>query len=253
MPCWPITASSQAGSAGAMCDPYFYEDAPIFRNKLGIKNSTELKHIETELSRVNTRLLYEKGFEDFSPAGLCEIHRTLFGSLYDWAGQYRHIGLEKPEQLLNGRSVWYSNENDILEDLTAAFDRLRCVPWAELYLEQFGYEMARMFPPIWQVHPFLKGNTLSVIVMMIFFAEHYGYSVDQSFLEDGLGSIRDAFIMASLDQFSEFEHLEQLLLDIVHITPIGNNEEDMDIKPVLDEKSPGYQREEVHRALYCSK
>lgn len=73
-----------------------------------------------------------------------------------------------------------------MEDLKAAFDRLRCVPWAEFCME------------------------LSVIMMMLFFAEHCGYSVDQSFLEDGSGGIRDAFVMASPDQFSEFGHLEQL-------------------------------------------
>lgn len=160
-------------------------------------------------------LLYEKGFENFSPAGLCEIHFALFGDLYDWAGQYRHISLEKPEQRLCGRSVWYSRENDISEDLKVAFSRLLCVPWAELNREQFVYEMARTFPPIWQVHPFREGNTQSVIMMMMFFAEHHGYSVDQTLLMSSAGSIRDSLVMASLDQFSEFEPLEKLLLDIV--------------------------------------
>ena len=198
-----------------MSDPYFYIDAPVFRNRLGTKDKTTLNRIEAELSRANMMLLYEKGFEDFSPAGLCEIHFALFGNLYDWAGQYRHISLEKPEQLLCGRSVWYSRENDISEDLKVAFSRLLCVPWAELNREQFVYEMARMFPPIWQVHPFREGNTKSVIMMMIFFVEHYGYSVDQQLLVSSAGSIRDSLVMASLDQFSEFEPLEKLVLDIV--------------------------------------
>lgn len=104
-----------------MSDPYFYIDAPVFRNKLGVRDKTTLKRIEAELSRANMMLLYEKGFENFSPAGLCEIHFELFGDLYDWAGQYRHISLEKPEQRLCGRSVWYSRENDISEDLKVAF------------------------------------------------------------------------------------------------------------------------------------
>lgn len=203
-----------------MSDPYFYIDAPVFRNKLGVRDKTTLKRIEAELSRANMMLLYEKGFENFSPAGLCEIHFALFGDLYDWAGQYRHISLEKPEQRLCGRSVWYSRENDISEDLKVAFSRLLCVSWDELNREQFVYEMARTFPPIWQVHPFREGNTQSILVMMMFFAEHYGYSVDQTLLVSNAGSIRDALVMASLDQFSEFERLEQLLLDIVHGTPI---------------------------------
>ncbi|MGN9096865.1 Fic/DOC family protein [Flintibacter porci] len=216
-----------------MPDPYFYIDAPVFRNKLGIRDKTTLKRIEAELSRANMMLLYEKGFEDFSPTGLCEIHYTLFGDLYDWAGQYRHIGLEKPEQLLYGRSVWYSSEKDIPKDLKVAFDRLNCTPWSELSLEQFVYEMARTFPPIWQVHPFLDGNTQSVIMMMTFFLDHYGYSMNQKVLSVSSGYIHDAFVLASLDQFSEFELLEQLLMDAVRSESIRYDEENFDTGSVL--------------------
>ena len=35
----------------------------------------------------------------------CNIHRYLFGDIYDWAGQYRVINIEKRERLLGGRSV----------------------------------------------------------------------------------------------------------------------------------------------------
>ena len=70
--------------------------------------------VEAEQSRANMMLLYERGFSDFTPAGLCEIHRFLFGDIYDWAGEYRIINIEKREKLLAGRSVWYSNDEDIV-------------------------------------------------------------------------------------------------------------------------------------------
>ena len=64
-----------------MSDPYLYEDVPVLKNKLGIKNEKTLDHIEAEQSRANMMLLYEQGFQDFSPNGLREIHRTLFGDI----------------------------------------------------------------------------------------------------------------------------------------------------------------------------
>lgn len=100
-----------------MPDPYLYDDVPVLQNKLGIKVEQTLDQIEAELSRANMMLLYERGFEDFSPAGLCEIHRSLFGDIYDWAGKYRIINIEKREALLAGRSVWYSNDENIPDDL----------------------------------------------------------------------------------------------------------------------------------------
>ena len=104
-----------------MSDPYLYEDVPVLKNKLGIKNEQTLGRIEAEQSRANMMLLYEQGFQDFSPNGLRVIHRTLFGDIYEWAGQHRVINIEKREILLAGRSVWYSNDYRLDEDLDEAF------------------------------------------------------------------------------------------------------------------------------------
>ena len=74
-----------------MSDPYLYEDVPVLKNELGIKNEKTLDRIEAEQSRANMMLLYEQGFQDFSLDGLREIHWILFGDIYEWASQYRII------------------------------------------------------------------------------------------------------------------------------------------------------------------
>lgn len=134
-----------------MFDPYVYDDTPILINKLDIKNEKTLDLIEAEQSRVNMMLLYNKGFNDFSPNGLCEIHNYLFGDIYDWAGKYRIINIEKRETILAGRSVWYSNDEKISEDLEYAFNKISKTNWENISKEQFVYQLSRLFPPIWQV------------------------------------------------------------------------------------------------------
>ena len=42
------------------------------------------------------------------------------------------------------------------------------------------------------------------------------------------GYVRGSFVMASLDQFSEFEHLERILLDAVCDEPIDYSEESLE-------------------------
>ena len=88
-----------------MSDPYLYEEIPVLKNKLDIRVEETLALVEAELSRANMMLLYEQGFHDFSPDGLRFIHQELFGDIYDWAGQYRIINIEK---LSPGRSflIW---------------------------------------------------------------------------------------------------------------------------------------------------
>lgn len=203
-----------------MSDPYLYPDVPLLRNKLGIKTEKTLDVAEAELSRANMMLLYEQGFSDFSPSGLCEIHRFLFSDIYDWAGTYRIINIQKAEKLLAGRSVWYSNAEDIERDLGETFTALMSFSWTQCTREEYVAGLARLFPPIWQVHPFREGNTRSVVMLMTLFVESHGYFFDKDLLAVSAGYVRDSFVMACLDQFSEFEHLEQILLDAVCAEPI---------------------------------
>ena len=207
-----------------MPDLYLYEDAPVLRNKLDLRDEKTLDLIEAEQSRQNMMLLYERGFHDFSPEGLCEIHRTLFGDLYEWAGKYRVINIEKREKLLAGRSVWYSNAEDIGAGLESAFAAIRSLDWPRMDKAQFVKALARHFPKIWQVHPFREGNTRTVVMMLTFFVEHHGYYMDQELMAACSGYVRDSFVMASLDRYSEYEHLEKILMDAVCEEPIRYDE-----------------------------
>lgn len=45
-----------------MADLYLYDDVPVLRNSLGIKDENTLDRIEAEQSRANMMLLYERGF-----------------------------------------------------------------------------------------------------------------------------------------------------------------------------------------------
>lgn len=225
-----------------MHDPYLYDDVPVLRNQLEIRDEKTLDLIEAEQSRQNMILLYEKGFHDFTPEGLCEIHRILFGDLYDWAGKYRIINIEKREKLLAGRSVWYSNDEDIPGDLFRAFESIREEVWENMSREVFVQTLTRLFPKIWQVHPFREGNTRTVVMMMTFFVEHYGYYMDQELLAVSAGYVRDSFVMASLDQFSEYEHLERILLDAVCDEPIEYDVADLDDLTQPNSKSERYKK-----------
>ena len=125
-----------------MTDPYLYDDVPILQNTLAIKDEKTLDLIEAEQSRANMMLLYEQGFHDFSPTGLQTIHRFLFGDIYSWAGKFRIINIEKRERLLGGRSVWYSNDEDIPQDLESAFQSIHLLKWEHFPRDAFVHYLA---------------------------------------------------------------------------------------------------------------
>ena len=181
-----------------MNDIYLYEDVPVLKNKFGIKDEKTLDLVEAEQSRASMMLLYEHGFHDFSNRGVKKIHRTLFEDVYEWAGNYRVINIIKREPVLAGQSVWYSNAEDIPHDLKSAWDEIHQLKWASLSKKDFAKEIAHKFPKIWRVHPFREGNTRTVVMLITFFVEHYGYYFDQELLAQSAGYVRDALVMACL-------------------------------------------------------
>ena len=51
-----------------MPDLYLYDDVPVLKNKLDIRDEKTLDLIESEQSRANMMLLYERGFMTFLPS-----------------------------------------------------------------------------------------------------------------------------------------------------------------------------------------
>lgn len=203
-----------------MKDLYLIENSTVLKNLLDITDEKELDLAEAELSRASMMLLYENGFDDFSSGGFCFIHKVLFGDVYEWAGQYRKINIRKREKLLAGQSVWYSNVTEIGNDLDNAFDEINKVDWASLSRENYAKQIARLFPKLWQVHPFREGNTRTTVMMMTFFVEHHGYFFDQNLMAESAGYVRDSFVMASLGENSDYEYLEKILLDAICTEPV---------------------------------
>lgn len=198
-----------------MNDPYLYEGTSVLRNKLGIKESTALDVAEAEISRANMMELLESGFQDFSPRGMRAIHRKLFQDVYDWAGKYRTINIEKRERVLAGLTVWYSRDEAIPKDLETAFKRLNGKDWADCPKDQFVKQLTEVFPPIWQVHPFREGNTRTTVLLMTLFTEHHGFDMNFELLAKHSGYVRDSFVMASIGEYAEPEHLAKILSDAV--------------------------------------
>ena len=214
-------------------DIYLFEDCKVLKNKLGIKDEAQLDKAESEFASISMMELMESGFFDFSPSGVCKIHK------YDWAGEYRIINIQKREPLLAGKSVWYSNWEDIDRDLKSAWKKIDAVHWSNLLHDEFAKSVTRLFPAIWQAHPFREGNTRTIVMLIALFAEHYGYYFDYELMAASAGYVRNAFVLCCFGENSEFEHLEKILLDAISTEPVDESEES---EPETNNKSSKYEK-----------
>ena len=114
-------------------------------NKLGITDSAELARTEELISKKAAVYLYDSGKLDSLAPGtfetLCEIHRTLFEKIYDFAGHIRHVNLAKGN--FRFASAVYLNEavQKIEQMPQSSFDEI-----VEKYVEMNV------------AHPFREGN-----------------------------------------------------------------------------------------------
>ena len=220
-------------------DVYLFEDCKVLKNKLGIKNESELDKAESEFASISMMGLMDSGFSDFSAKGTCAIHKTIFGDVYDWAGEYRIINIQKREAILAGKSVWYSNCEIIDKDLRAAWEKIKAVDWVNLSHDVFAKSIAHLFPAIWQAHPFREGNTRTVVMLIALFAEYYGYYFDYELMAASAGYVRNAFVLCCFGENSEYEHLERILCDAISTEPIEDSDEP---ESVAEEKSFKYEK-----------
>ena len=86
-------------------------------------------------------------------------------------------------------------------------------------------------------------------MMLTFFVEQYGFYMDQELLAASAGYVRDSFVMASLDQFSEYEHLERILLDAVCDEPILYDEASLEEDDSADTRSEKYKKYQTEKYI----
>ncbi len=71
----------------------------VLKNKLGIENSSELREVEEKISKLRAREIFEKNlyssFETGTFKGLSDIHKFIFGDIYDFAGKIRNVNISK--------------------------------------------------------------------------------------------------------------------------------------------------------------
>ncbi|WP_168121396.1 Fic family protein [Paenibacillus sp. HB172176] len=71
----------------------------VLENKLGLTDSSELAHVEEKVSKKKALEMFESGLLDSFEAGtfeaLAEIHRYLFGEIYDFTGKVRGVNIAK--------------------------------------------------------------------------------------------------------------------------------------------------------------
>lgn len=193
-------------------DPYLYEDVPVLKNIPGVKDADELKRIEGDLTGMTMGIVYAQGYRRFNTATLCEIHRIIFGDLYDWAGAFRTINIIKPEAILGGDTVRYAAPTEIKKELDAISKEVAKLKKSE-DSRTLVFKIVRITAAMWQTHPFREGNTRAVIVFSVLLSARLGIELDYELISRNAAYVRNALVWCTQGIYSNFEYLERIYYD----------------------------------------
>lgn len=130
-----------------------YPGTSLLINKLGIQNQKQLEESETLVTTARSLQFELSPFEeelDFTYYR--RLHRFVFESLYDWAGELRPVNLSK----LHTR---FCPAEDLETLAAACFSRLKHMNYlCNLPRGSFLEELVDLYVSINYLHPFREGN-----------------------------------------------------------------------------------------------
>jgi len=134
-------------------------------------------------------------------ASLKAIHKELFKDIYEHAGQFRRVNIYKPEPVLNGETVKYTNYTALEDTLEYDFDAEKSKSYAGLTDEKLIKRIASFTSSIWQAHPFMEGNTRTTAVFMECYLNNMGFPVDNTMFKDHSQYFRNALVRANFADY----------------------------------------------------
>jgi cell filamentation protein len=133
-------------------DPYSDPVTGVLYNKLGLISAADLETAEREITHAALILLDESPVSpSYDLPHLREIHRRIFGDIYDWAGQIRTVTIAKgavfclPQYIDSSATLIFRELHD--EDCLRGLCRYAFVSRLAYYLGEVN-----------ALHPFREGN-----------------------------------------------------------------------------------------------
>ena len=136
-----------------------------------------------------------------SHLALATIHRKLFKGLFsrnlaEFVGKFRTYNISKREPILNGDSVVYADNEDIEQNLELIFKQYK-QDFKQLNRNNIIEKTAEFISNIWQIHPFVEGNTRTTAVFTIRMLQSMGFQVNNDIFKNNSKYFRNALVLDS--------------------------------------------------------
>lgn len=167
---------------------------------LSIKNEKEADLVAIRIAE----FLSLDGFS-FSIGYLKGIHKFLFQDVFNdlemrYLGDFRNYDFTKDEPILNGASVQYTSHPFLEDTLAYDFSIEKKIVYYKKSQEEVIKQISTFTSSIWQVHPFIEGNTRTTAVFIEKYMRNQSLKVTTDIFKDNSLYFRNALVLSNYDK-----------------------------------------------------
>lgn len=155
-------------------DDYFWPGTTVLRNAKGLTDQDQLNQYEYFRTAVREQEIRSGSVpidRTFDASHLKALHRHLFQDVYEWAGHYRDVPMQKDR-------LPFADPSRIDTYLDDAAYIVGHVQWNEIERTDFVDKAAGVYAHINTAHPFREGNGRAAKLFMSQLAEPTSYDFD---------------------------------------------------------------------------
>ncbi|MBR2586858.1 Fic family protein [Candidatus Saccharibacteria bacterium] len=172
-------------------DRYYISEKPSLRNRDEREADVVSKAIYAILS--------DEAFS-FDLLTYKNYHKRLFEKLdanIFHPGEFRKVNITKKEPILDGDTVRYQDYGLLEDSLNYDFNEEKNIDYLKMTDAEKLHRLSEFTSRIWQVHPFMEGNTRTTAVFIEKYLRSLGYKVDNEMFEKHSRYFRDALVRAN--------------------------------------------------------
>lgn len=155
-------------------DPYIDSATGVLRNLLGIDDDNELELAEARIASIAiTKVIATTHLmpSDLTLELLIDIHRQLFGAIYDWAGKLRTVEVSKG-------ATSFARVEYLQMNLQELFGQFAADGYGAANDErEFVEKLAHYYGELNVLHPFREGNGRTIRTFLSLVADSHGYYI----------------------------------------------------------------------------
>jgi cell filamentation protein len=186
-------------------DDYCWPDTDCLRNKLDIRDAAELRAVEAQIVSVRDVHIATNTLPgQYDAQHFRAFHKSLFGDLYDWAGETRIVDIDK--------GVRFGHWRYVDDQLAGRLRELRNDQWlVGLRRVPFLDRIAYYYGEINAIHPFREGNGRTQRAFLRQLCAAAGWSIDWTQLDKDANDLACAENLVSADSAPLRELLEPIV------------------------------------------